>query len=263
MTPLARKRVSAALLGAMPFAATGLLWTVATRTLDVPSHLLPSPAAVLAEFARQFDTGEIWRNVWLSLSTLLTGVAIGTSAGLVLGTLMGSIRPVARFFDPLVIFFQSIAGIAWVPLAIVWFGFGTPTIIFVVSNIVFFSVLFNTISGIERVPTVLKQAVLTLGGSRIQIFMHVVLPGALANVLVGLRTAFAFGWRSLVSVEIIAASAGLGFSILDAAQRYDSARIVCGILTVGAIWLIMESALLRTLERRTVERWGLVRNTGE
>jgi NitT/TauT family transport system permease protein/taurine transport system permease protein len=168
-------------------------------------------------------------------------------------------KHVAGFCEPLVIFFQSIAGIAWVPLAVIWFGFGQGTVIFVVANAVFFIVLFNTITGVQSVQPALKQVVLTLGGSGWDVLREVVLPGAMVNIFAGLRTGLAFGWRALVAAEMIAGNIGLGYMTLEAAQWYKSGVIVAGILVIGCLWLLMDRLLLRPIELRTVERWGLLR----
>jgi NitT/TauT family transport system permease protein/taurine transport system permease protein len=214
---------------------------------------------VLWEFAELVWDGVLLKHVAASLGSLAVGFCIGAGTALVLGVAMAVNYRVAAFAEPLVVFLQAIAGITWIPLAIIWFGFGIGPVVFVVANAVFFVALFNTILGVQSIPMVLHHAVLTLGGGRLAILREVVIPGALANVLVGLRTALAFGWRALVTVEIIAANKGLGFMLLDASQRYESARVVVGIVLIGSIWLAMDRLLLRTIEMRTVERWGLVR----
>ncbi|MCL5110276.1 MAG: ABC transporter permease [Chloroflexi bacterium] len=234
-------------------------WLVAPNVVDVPAYKLPSMAMVWEEFARMASDGTLLAGIAGSLWRLAISFCIGVGLAIPLGVGIALNRHVAGFFEPLVIFFQSIAGVAWVPLAIIWFGFGQGAVVFVVANAVFFIVLFNTITGVQSIQPTLKQAVLTLGGSNWDVLREVVLPGAMVNILSGLRTGLAFGWRALVAAEMIAGNIGLGYMTLEAAQWYKSGVIVAGIIVIGCLWLLMDRLLLRPLEMRTVERWGLLR----
>lgn len=245
--------------GILPFVALLAVWWLVRIVADIPAYMLPPPSEVFEELADLVQTGALVRHITHSLALLAFGFFIGTGLALALGLAMATSARVTAFAEPLVVFFQAMSGIAWVPLAIIWFGFGTGPVLFVVANAVFFIVLFNTILGVRTISPVLRHAVLTLGGDPAAVLREVVIPGALANVLAGVRMGLAFGWRALVGVEIIAASTGLGFMTLEASQRYASARVIIGILVVGLIWLAMDRLLVRPLETRTVERWGLVR----
>jgi NitT/TauT family transport system permease protein/taurine transport system permease protein len=126
---------------------------------------------------------------------------------------------------------------------------------------VFFIVLLNTTLGVQMIPPVARHAVRTLGGSDWVVLREVVIPGAVANVLTGLRLGLGFGWKALIAAELIAGGKGLGYMASEAGTRYESATIVVSIATIGLIWLLMDRLILRTLEVRTVERWGMVRTT--
>ncbi|MHB1415499.1 MAG: ABC transporter permease [Chloroflexota bacterium] len=235
-------------------------WLVAPNVLDVPAYKLPSLPMVWEELARMAGDGTLFNGIVGSLGRLAISFVIGVGLAIPLGVGIALNKHVAGFFEPLVIFFQSIAGVAWVPLAIIWFGFGQGAVVFVVANAVFFIVLFNTITGVQSIQPTLRQAVLTLGGSNWDVLREVVLPGAFLNILGGLRTGLAFGWRALVAAEMIAGNIGLGYMTLEAAQWYKSGVIVAGILVIGCLWLLMDRLLLRPIEVRTVERWGLLRD---
>jgi NitT/TauT family transport system permease protein/taurine transport system permease protein len=208
-------------------------------------------------------SGELVKSIWSSVSLLIYSSIIGVILAIPLGIGIALNKYVAGFFQPLVIFFQSIAGVAWVPLAIIWFGFGDVTVSFVVANGVFFIVLFNTMTGVMTIPQNLKHVVRTLGGSEWDVLVQVVLPGALVNILGGLRMGLAFGWRALVAAEMISSTQGLGYMTLDAAQYFKSETIIVGILVIGIIWLLMDHFLLQPLETRTVARWGLIKRYDE
>lgn len=238
-------------------------WFLAARFLQVPAYKLPTPEGVLEEAWHQISTGQLFADMAVSLYRLFVASFIGAVLAIPLGIAITMNRHVAGFFLPLVIFFQSIAGIAWVPLAITWFGLGDKTVMFVVANAVFFIVLYNTMTGVATIPQNLRHVVRTLGGGEWEVLRHVIFPGALVNILAGLRLGLSFGWRALVAAEMISAAKGLGFRTLDAAQYFKSATIVVGILTIGIIWLLMDRFLLRPIEARTVGRWGLLHKYNE
>jgi len=159
---------------------------------------------------------------------------------------------------PVLSFFQSIAGIAWVPLAIVWFGIGLGSVVFVVANTIFFSSIYNTVIGAEMIPEVLYRAVRSHGANRRQVLLHLVLPGALSQIIVGLRTSMAYGWRALIGAEILAGASGLGYMVMDAKQYYQTDVIIMGMILIGLLWMLIDRVMFRWLEARTILRWGLV-----
>ena len=243
----------------IPVALAIALWFLAPGFVDVPTYKLPTPELVWEELNKMVADGSLAAGIVGSLARLAVSFFIGAGLALPLGVGIALNRQVASFFEPLVVFFQSIAGVAWVPLAVIWFGFGNGAVIFVVANAVFFIVLFNTITGVQSIQPTLRQAVLTLGGSGWDVLREVVVPGAMTNILSGLRTGLAFGWRALVAAEMIAGNIGLGYMTLEAAQWYRSGVIVAGIIIIGFLWLLMDRFLIRPIEQRTVERWGLLR----
>jgi len=160
--------------------------------------------------------------------------------------------------EPIVGFFNALSGIAWLPLAITWFGLGWTSVTFIMFNTIFFLVFFNTLVGVRAVPRIFEQAVLTMGGSRRDVIWEVLIPGALPSVVTGIRMSIGFGWRALIAAEMIATSTGLGFLIYNGANFLQSDTILVGIIVIGVLWLLTDRLLLRPLERRTIERWGLV-----
>ncbi|MBI3078139.1 MAG: ABC transporter permease [Deltaproteobacteria bacterium] len=241
----------------IPFLPILALWQGVASLGLYPRYLLPDPLGVLWAFIEHGQSGALWVHMRESLVRLLLGVLIGGSTGIVLGIAMGISRPVARFFTPIITLGQAIPGLAWIPLAILWFGLGTGAIVFIIFASVLFPVLFNTISGIQTVPQVLLNAALTLGATRLQVIREVVL-GALPSVIMGLRIGIGYGWRALVGGEMIAAASGLGFLIFNARQFLESEVVVVGMLTIGVSFLILDSVLLRPFEQKTIERWGVV-----
>jgi ABC-type nitrate/sulfonate/bicarbonate transport system permease component len=257
MKPL-RRALHPALI---PLAVLIAVWLVLPSLAAIPEYKLPRLGEVVRTFIAVLRDGTLVSNMLSSVERLGIATLLGGSVGWVVGLGIARNRTIAEFLSPLVAFMQSIAGIAWVPLAIIWFGYGNGPTVFVVANGVFFIVLFNTIVGIQTIAGRFEDVVRTLGGSRMDVLKEVVLPGALANVLTGLRLGVSFGWRSLVAAEIIAGSAGLGYMAQSASERYDTPTVLVSILTIGFLWLALERCILQPIEARTVERWGLVRRT--
>lgn len=244
-------------VGILTLALVLLAWVAVDRFGNVQEVEFPHLQAVVDASRSLISSGELLHQTLESLKRLAIGVAIGSVLGMVTGLAMASSRRLADFVRPLVLFFQAIAGIAWIPLAIIWFGLGSGAVVFVVANAVFFIVLFNVLVGIQHIPQVLILATQTLGADRARIMREVIVPGALVYLLIGLETAMAFAWRALVAAEIIVASNGLGFLTTQASARFDTATVVVGIITIGLLWLAMQRLLLAPLRVHTVERWGM------
>jgi NitT/TauT family transport system permease protein/taurine transport system permease protein len=236
-------------------------WLLLPKLFLIPSYKLPTLAEIARTFIVVVKDGTLVSNMLSSLARLGIATVLGAVLGWTVGLGIARNRSIAAFLQPLVAFMQSIAGIAWVPLAIIWFGYGIGPTVFVVANGVFFIVLFNTVVGIQTIASKFEDVVRTLGGTSVDILTEVILPGALANVLTGLRLGVSFGWRSLVAAEVIAGSAGLGYMAESASQRYDTPTVLVSILTIGFLWLALERFILQPIEACTIERWGLVRRT--
>lgn len=236
---------------------TGAWWAAAVA-FDAPVGKFPAPPDVAEAFVAMLRSGELAANLLASLARLIAGFFIGAVLGLAVGIAMTANRTIAAFVRPLTSFFQAIAGIAWIPVAIVWFGIGTGPSLFVTANAVFFIVLLNAIAGVSSVPASLVSAVRVLGGGRFVSFREVLLPGAFVFFLVAIEVGAAFAWRALISVEIIAGTNGLGAMLNTASTRFDGATVVCIILVIGFVWLLIERVAVRPLRRLTVEKWGVV-----
>lgn len=233
-------------------------WSVAAATLPVPSYYLPPPAAVLAAFGDLVAKGILPVYVEASLRRIVLAALVAAAVGVPLGLLLGMSRQVADFVYPLLSFFQSVSGIAWLPLMLVWFGFGERTILVAVNYTVLFPVIFNSLLGVRSVPRIYVNALRTLGASRWCIVRDVMLPGALPNIAIGLRLGLAYGWRALIAAEMLVGAHGLGFMIFSAQNFHLTARIMLGMAIIGTLWVLLDYFVLRPLEEGTIARWGLV-----
>lgn len=244
--------------GLIGFGALFVLWLIASYLL--PPHVVPAPADTLAAFFDLVRKGILPAYVLDSIWHLLVPSLIAIAVGLPLGIAIALNRWVASFFFPLLNFFQALGGIVWIPLFILWFGMNETTIVATVFYTVIFPITFNTLIGVRSIPPVFLHASATLGASRWQQIRDVVVPGALPNIITGIRLGFAYGWRALVAAEILVGANGLGFMIFDAQTFSNLPRLVLGMIVIGMLWLAIDRLFLQPVEARTIERWNMVRS---
>jgi NitT/TauT family transport system permease protein/taurine transport system permease protein len=175
-----------------------------------------------------------------------------------LGLLVGLSAVARKALWPILLFFQAIGDIAWLPLLLIWFGFGLGTMTFVIVYTVVFPVVFNTALGVRSIQPELVRAAQSLGAPRWRILIEVILPGALPNIMTGLRNGLGYGWRALIAAEIIVGTSGIGFMMFDARRAGSAIEIVLGMIILGLLWYIVDAWILAPIERATGQRWGLV-----
>lgn len=234
------------------------VWTLASATLPLPVYMLPPPSAVVSACSDLVVKGILPTYVFESLRRMVTAALIAFAIGVPVGVALGMSRRLAEFTYPVLNFFQSVSGIAWLPLMLVWFGFGEKTIQIAVLYTVVFPVALNALLGVRSVPVIYANGLRTLGASRWRIARDVVFPGALPSIATGMRLGLAYGWRALIAAEMLVGAHGLGFMIFNAQNFHLTARIMLGMAVIGALWLTLDYFILRPLERATIERWGMI-----
>jgi taurine transport system permease protein len=238
-----------------------LLWEVVVRAFGVDPRIFPSVEAVARAGIETVQDGSLIRHIGASLGRVAVGTLLAVVISIPLGVAMGLSRVVSSLLTPPLRFFSVLAGIAWIPIATLWFGYGFGAITFVIFNAVFFVVAYNTLLGVSSIPLPLRQAAASLGAGRWAMLTQVILPGALPNIVTGVRTGLGFAWRGLIAAEMIATNVGLGYMLFLARDFYQTEVIVFGMIIIGILWLLIDRLLLAPLERATIERWGLVART--
>jgi NitT/TauT family transport system permease protein/taurine transport system permease protein len=246
------------LLPLTPFVLILVAWVAYWAVARPSAATLPAVQDVAGAMWELAVKGELTVHVLASLWRLLLGVAMGVATGVIGGFIVGLNRPIAEFLSPLIVFFNAISGIVWLPLVIGWLGIGTALAVFLIWNTVFFIVFQNTVLGVQLVPQVYEQGVEALGGGRWETIRSVILPGASPYILTGLRSGLGFGWRALIAAELVGATTGLGQMIFGATEYHRSDIIIGGCLIIGLIAIAMDRWLLLPIEQRTIQRWGLV-----
>lgn len=253
-----RQHLSSALLFAAPFAVLIGLWAVLVPYFNVNPRLFPQLASVVQAAVEGLRDGSLAGHIGASLMRVLVGTVLALLAAIPLGITMGVSPVVSRFLTPPLRFFSVLAGIAWIPIATLWFGYGFGAITFVIFNAVFFIVTYNTLLGVATIPLAVRNAAASLGAGRWSMLTEVLLPGALPNIVTGVRTGLGFAWRGLIAAEMIATNAGLGYMLFVARDFYRTEVIVLGMIIIGVLWLLLDRLVLAPLERATIERWGMV-----
>ncbi len=256
--PLRRPRLLAAGAFVAPLLILLLLWEVLVRAFHVDPRVFPDAESVARAGIDAVRDGTLVRHIGASLARVAVGTLLAVLISIPLGVAMGLSRAVSVFLTPLFRFFSVLAGIAWIPIATLWFGYGFGAITFVIFNAVFFVVTYNTLLGVSRIPLQLRQAAASLGAGRWMMLTEVILPGALPNIVTGVRTGLGFAWRGLIAAEMIATNVGLGYMLFLARDFYRTEVIVFGMIVIGILWLLIDRLLLVPLERATIERWGMV-----
>ncbi|WP_245315221.1 ABC transporter permease [Bradyrhizobium yuanmingense] len=242
-----------------PLLALVAVWAAVIPLFNVNPRVFPSVGAVGTAALDSIRDGTLFAHVGASLLRVGLGTLIGIATAVPLGIAMGVSPTVAAFLTPLFRFFSVLAGIAWIPIATLWFGYGFGAIVFVIFNAVFFVVAYNTLLGVRTIPHTLRNAAASLGAGRWALLIEVLLPGALPNIVTGIRTGLGFAWRGLIAAEMIATNVGLGYMLFVARDFYRTEVIVFGMIVIGVLWLLIDRLLLVPLERATIERWGMVR----
>jgi ABC-type nitrate/sulfonate/bicarbonate transport system permease component len=246
------------LKGALGLVIVFVLWWVSVPLVNLPDFFYPSPVAVWEAFIDLVRKGVLPAYILDSLIRYAAAVVIATVTGVSIGLLIALNKKVARALEPLVYFLYSLVEIAWIPIFILWFGFGFTTILLTIVYVVIWPIIFNAIVGVRSLPTFYEQAARSLGASRWQIITNVILPGVLAHLLTGFRIAAGFAFRALILGEIFAAESGIGFMIFDSAANLRTAQTIVGMIVMGLLWLFVDNVYLKPFELATVHRWGLL-----
>ena len=223
------------------------------------TKIFPSPMDVLRGLGQLAGRSLLWRYMADSLLRVGSGYLLAILAGVPLGILLGSSDPFALAVNPVIQILRPISPLAWMPLAIIWFGVSNAAPIFLIFLASFFPIVVATMNGVRGIPPVFLQVARNFGLSRLEVMRRVVFPAILPRILTGLRIAFGIAWLVLVAAEMIAVDSGLGYLIIDArnaGKRYD--LVVGGMLLIGIIGLLLDR-LIRSAETIESVQWGSAR----
>ena len=258
LAPIARISRIPSLMTVLSFALVIALWWIAAEVEVFPPAFFVGPGAVIDKFIDLVRKGILPDYLGNSITRLVVGGSIGVAVGIPVGYLIALNRYVRRALWPMLLFFQSIADIAWLPLLIIWFGFSLTSVTLVIVYTILFPIIVGIVAGVDGINEDLVRAARCLGANRRQVLLEVIMPGALAATTTGIRVGFGYGWRALIAAEIIVGTNGIGFMMFDARRAGQIAEVFVGMIILGMLWYAFDSLILAPLERETVERWGIV-----
>lgn len=229
--------------GVVPLAIVALWFTVTSLTQRFLPHQLPSPGQV-AETAWQLAaSGDLWRHVLASTGRVLAGFALGASAALVVGTLVGLSRTAESLVDPVLQLARNVPSLAWVPFLLLWLGIDEAPKITLIAIGAAFPVYLNLVAGVRQTDRGLLEVGRVFGLRRDAQILRIVLPSALPYLLVGLRIAIGQSWLFLVAAELIASTRGLGFLLIDGENTARPDVMLVGILVLAVLGKLSDRAL--------------------
>ncbi|MDU6388694.1 MULTISPECIES: taurine ABC transporter permease TauC [unclassified Pantoea] len=231
-----------------------LIWWSVTALELISPLFLPAPQQVLSKLLliaspQGFMDATLWQHLAASLTRMLVALFAAAAIGIPVGIAMGLSPAVRGLLDPLIELYRPVPPLAYLPLMVIWFGIGETSKILLIYLAIFAPVTLSTLAGVRNTQQVRIRAAQSLGASRWQLLRWVILPGALPEILTGLRIGLGVGWSTLVAAELIAATRGLGFMVQSAGEFLATDVVLAGIAVIALIAFTLELGL-RALQRR-------------
>jgi NitT/TauT family transport system permease protein len=230
----------------------GVWWAAVVATGSV---VFPTPWQVVTGTVELVRDGTLWEHIGASLFRVGTGFGLAVLVGVPLGLWMGWVRGAYVTLNPLFQMLRPISPIAWIPIAILWFGVGNVSPIFLIFLSSVFPMVVQTVNGVHTIEKRYLRAAANFGVSRATLFRQVVIPATLPQIIVGMRIGLGVAWLVVVAAEMIALRSGLGYLIIDsrnAGNRYD--LVIAGMIIIGLIGLLLDG-LMRLLEGMKIVSW--------
>lgn len=211
------------------------IWTLVTRLGIFNSYVLPSPAKVLESFFKMLESGELFTDISISLMRVLKGFAIAFVLAFVIGTFRTLVLASELYYEHILEFFRNVPPLSLIPLLILWCGIGetTKTVIIVLAS--FFPMYLSIVKGFTGCDKRLLEVGEVFGYTPLKKFTHIMLPAAMADILVGMRIGMGYSWRAIIGAEMVAASTGLGHMILFSQQMSRTDKVIVGIFVIGIV----------------------------
>ncbi len=235
-------------------------WELYARHLDNPL-LVPTLTDTAQAWWDAVLSGVLPERVWASLQVLAVGFSTGVALAFVLTVLAITTRLGTDFLELMTAMLNPLPAIALLPLALIWFGLGLGSLVFVLVHSVLWAVALNAHAGFRGVSQTLRMVGRNYGLSGLRLVFAILIPAAFPSILSGLKIGWAFAWRTLIAAELVfgvaSGKGGLGWYIFESKNQLDIPEVFAGLLTIIMIGLLVDNVIFRTLENRTVRRWGM------
>lgn len=238
------------ILGAVGVISFVTLWELAVLVGLIDRDYLPPPSSLFGEVIRMLKEGNpvLLVDIVVSAKRVLVGFAISALVGVPLGILMGIAPTLKALLDPIISIIRPLPAMSWIPLSMLWLGIDDAQKYAIVFMGCFASVLVYTVDATLRVDSTLIWAARNLGAKRIAIIRHIILPGALPNIISGLKVVLAIAWTCVISAELVGATSGLGFRIWTAKDQFNTSLVLLGMVCISVTVLVLD-IIFRFFER--------------
>ena len=239
------------------YAGLIIIWQVIAMSGIWPSSIFPSRVEVVEDLGYSASDGSLFYGIGTSMWRLIVGLSIAIVGGMILGIFMARIKTVNQTIGSLVLGLQSIPSIAWVPLAILWFGLTDVGIIFVTAIGALFAVTINTYTGVKNIDPTYIEAARNMGAKGSQLITSVLIPAAFPYMISGFKQGWAFAWRGVIGAEILFSFLGLGFLLQVGRYQYDVSQVIAIMLVIMGIGMLIDGFVFKKIENKVMFRWGL------
>ncbi|HXV66154.1 MAG TPA: ABC transporter permease [Nitrosopumilaceae archaeon] len=234
-----------------------VIWQVIATVGIWPNTIFPSPVEVIEDLVFTAIDASLFFGIGTSLWRLIIGLAIAIIGGMSLGIFMARINIVNQTIGSLVLGLQSIPSVAWVPLALLWFGVTDAGIIFVTVASSLFAVTINTYTGVKNIDPNYIDAARNMGARGSQLITSILIPAAFPYMISGFKQGWAFAWRGVIGAEILFSFLGLGFLLNVGRQLGDVSQVILIMLVIMAIGILIDGFVFKKIEKKVMFRWGL------
>ena len=233
------------------------IWQIVSITGIWPDNLFPSPYEVAEDLAYTASDGSLFFGIGTSILRLIIGLTIAIVGGMVLGIFMARVETVNQTIGSLVLGLQSIPSVAWVPLAILWFGLTDGGIIFVTAIGSMFAVTIATFTGVKNINPHYIEAARNMGAKGTQLATFVLIPAAFPYLISGFKQGWAFAWRGVIGAELLFSFLGLGFLLNVGRQLNDISQVFAIMLVIMMVGIAIDGVIFKRIENKVMSRWGL------
>jgi sulfonate transport system permease protein len=233
------------------------LWQGLTSLRFWPEYLFPSPFGVMRTLVAGFEDKTFIIGILISMKRILIGYGLSIVIGLCVGLLIGRVKTLDETLGSLVLGFQALPSICWLPLALLWFGLSESAMQAVVILGSLFSIIIGADTGVKNVPPIYIRAARTMGARGLQLYTKVIIPAALPSIISGFKQGWSFAWRSLMAAELLYVGLGLGHLLMMGRELNDMNQVVAVMIVIIIIGVVVDRLIFAKIESKVRERWGL------
>jgi len=234
------------------------IWQGVAELRIWPPYLFPSPLGVAQSLIAGFEDNSFTIGILVSMKRVLIGFGLSIAGGVLIGLAIGRVKLLDETIGTIVLGFQALPSICWLPIALLWFGLSENAIVMVVVLGSLFAITIGVDSGVKNVPPIYLRAARTMGAGGFNLYTRVIIPAAMPSIISGLKQGWSFAWRALMAGELLYVSIGLGHLLTMGRELNDISQVMAVMIIIIVIGITVDRFVFTKLENRVRERWGLL-----